>query len=194
MQLVAKDADTLSDGSSTAATSWISMELLTKLHRMNPTYVSGNENTGSIGGWEKSELRAYLASTIKPLLPENIQSKIKAVQKTCITMDAALQKSEATVSDELWIPSAREICLDINRIKTEQEKNGPRYGSVFSSYDAVVKYYGGHGNFYYLRTVYDEKCYYSGSPSIDHNNAYIEVNPTQMGSDYWPRIALGFCI
>ncbi len=194
MQLVALDADTLSDGSGTAATSWIGIELLTKPQRMNPTYVSGNESTGSIGGWEKSELRAYLADTIKPLIPENIRSGIKAVQKTCIIMDAALQKSEAAVSDELWIPSVREVCLDINRIKTEQEKNGPRYGSVFSSYDALVKYYGGHANFYYLRTVYDAQCYYSGSPSISSTDAFINVNPTGMGSDYWPRVALGFCI
>lgn len=193
MQLVAKKADTRSDGSGSAATTWISMELLKNYKRMNPAFDSSTNTGGGVGGWETSELRSYLASKIKPLLPENVASNIKAVQKAFVALDASLQKYEGECSDELWIPSVRELCYDYHRVST-QEENGPRYYAVYSDFESSVKYYNGHGNFYYLRSVYDQNRYYAVSPTNVSHEPFIETYPSQMSNEYAPRIALGFCI
>ena len=110
MQLVAKEADTLSDGSGLAATTWISIELLKTAKRMNPAYDSSTNTGGGVGGWETSELRSYLSTTIKPLIPENVRGSIKAVQKAYLGLDSSLQQFEGECSDELWVPSVREVC------------------------------------------------------------------------------------
>lgn len=109
MQIVAFDVDTLADGSGKAAISWIGKELLKTTKRMNParTGTSGayNEGTGTIGGWEKSELRAYLNNTIKPLIPADVASMIRSVKKTHDSYNTAGSKVTQTVEEEVWIPA-----------------------------------------------------------------------------------------
>lgn len=193
MQLVAKEADTLSDGSGLAATTWISIELLKTAKRMNPAYDSGTNTGGGVGGWETSELRSYLSTTIQPLIPENVRSSIKAVQKAYLGLNASLQQLEGECSDELWVPSVREVCYDYHRV-TVKENNGPRYYAVYCDFESSVKYNDGHANFYYLRTVQDSNHYYAVSPTNTSHNPYVEADPHQMSDTYKPRIALGFCI
>lgn len=193
MQLVAKKADALSDGSGSAATTWISIELLKNYKRMNPAFDSSTNTGGGVGGWETSELRSYLASKIKPLIPENVASNIKAVQKAFVALDASLQKYEGECSDELWVPSVRELCYDYHRVST-QEENGPRYYAVYCDFESSVKYYNDHGNFYYLRSVRDQNRYYAVSPTNVSHEPFVEAYPSQMSNEYAPRIALGFCI
>lgn len=193
MQLVAKEADTLSDGSGLAATTWISIELLKTAKRMNPAYDSSTNTGGSVGGWETSELRSYLSTTIKPLIPENVRGSIKAVQKAYLGLDSSLQQFEGECSDELWVPSVREVCYDYHRVNVK-ESNGPRYYAVYCDFESSVKYNDGHANFYYLRTVQDSNHYYAVSPTNTSHNPYVEADPHQMSDTYKPRIALGFCI
>ena len=193
MQLVAKEADTLSDGSGLAATTWISIELLKTAKRMNPAYDSSTNTGGGVGGWETSELRSHLSTTIQPLIPENVRSSIKAVQKAYLGLDVSLQQFEGECSDELWVPSVREVCYDYHRV-TVKENNGPRYYAVYCDFESSVKYNDGHANFYYLRTVQDSNHYYAVSPTNTSHNPYVEADPHQMSDTYKPRIALGFCI
>lgn len=193
MQLVAKEADTLSDGSGLAATTWISIELLKTAKRMNPAYDSSTNTGGGVGGWETSELRSYLSTTIKPLIPENVRGSIKAVQKAYLAQDSSLQQFEGECSDELWVPSVREVCYDYYRVNVK-ESNGPRYYAVYCDFESSVKYNDGHANFYYLRTVQDSNHYYAVSPTNTSHNPYVEADPHQMSDTYKPRIALGFCI
>ena len=193
MQLVAKEADTLSDGSGLAATTWISIELLKTAKRMNPAYDSSTNTGGGVGGWETSELRSYLSTTIQPLIPENVRSSIKAVQKAYLGLDVSLQQFEGECSDELWVPSVKEVCYDYHRV-TVKENNGPRYYAVYCDFESSVKYNDGHANFYYLRTVQDSNHYYAVSPTNTSHNPYVEADPHQMSDTYKPRIALGFCI
>ena len=193
MQLVAKEADTLSDGSGLAATTWISIELLKTAKRMNPAYDSSTNTGGGVGGWETSELRSYLSTTIQPLIPENVRSSIKAVQKAYLGLDVSLQQFEGECSDELWVPSVREVCYDYHRV-TVKENNGPRYYAVYCDFESSVKYNDGHANFYYLRTVQDSNHYYAVSPTNTSHSPYVDADPHQMSDAYKPRIALGFCI
>ena len=193
MQLVAKKSDTLSDGSGLTATTWISIELLKTAKRMNPAYDSSTHTGGGIGGWETSELRSYLSTTIKPLIPENVRGSIKAVQKAYLGLDASLQQFEGECSDELWVPSVREVCYDYHRVNVK-ESNGPRYYAVYCDFESSVKYNEGHANFYYLRTVQDSNHYYAVSPTNTSHSPYVDADPYQMSNSYKPRIALGFCI
>lgn len=67
------------------------------------------EGTGTIGGWEKSEMRTYLKGTVKPLIPSNVQSAIKNVSKTQPAYNTSKSQFTQTTSDDVWIPSYSEM-------------------------------------------------------------------------------------
>lgn len=94
MQIVGMNQDTLSDGSGTAAISWLSRELLTDSIKMS----SGSE-------WETSMLRSHLSGTVKSAIASNVVSAIKLVDK-----NQGHNGTESTVSDnDLWLPSCKEL-------------------------------------------------------------------------------------
>ena len=110
MVLVAKDVDELADGNGTAHMTWISEEILPTERRMNPAYDFEKEGTGSQGGWEKSELRTYLAESIQPLLPEELQGALKEVRKYSRVYNTETDRREDQETlDKIWIPSYREV-------------------------------------------------------------------------------------
>ena len=118
MQISGIDVDTLADGSGTAPISWISKELLATSHRMNPAVASTTddsgatvytEGTGSIGGWEKCELRTYLNDTIKPLIPESVRNGIVTVTKTQNAADTTGSTFAQTTEDDVWVPDESEV-------------------------------------------------------------------------------------
>lgn len=111
MQIAAFDTDQLADGSGTAAISWVAKELLATSKRMNPNRTSTTpvEGKGAIGGWEKCELRAYLQSTIKALIPTDVGKIIQGVTKTQESYDTTGTKVSQTTEDELWLPGYNEV-------------------------------------------------------------------------------------
>lgn len=109
MTLVGIDVDDLADGSGKAKMSWLSEELLATSHRMNPSYSSGVEGTGTIGGWEKSEMRSYMKETLKPLIPEAVRSRIATVTKTQPAYDTTGTSVTQTTQDDVWVPSYDEL-------------------------------------------------------------------------------------
>lgn len=114
MQIAAFDVDTLADGSGTAAISWIGKEVLKTQKRANPAYSTNSdgtrlEGTGAIGGWEKCELRTYLQSTIKQLIPQVALGQIVSVSKTQKAVDVGGAQVTQTTSDDLWIPASPEL-------------------------------------------------------------------------------------
>lgn len=110
MQIVAFDTNDLADGSGKAAISWIATSPLKTKHRMNPVYVKNDDNTyqegtGTIGGWEKCEMRTYLQNTIKPLIPEIVRNRLKNIKISGISFcDISGKKNTKSMSDDLWIP------------------------------------------------------------------------------------------
>lgn len=133
MQIAAFDADTLADGSGTAAISWVAVELLKTGHRMNPANSSGAEGTGTNGGWEKCEMRAYLDSTIKPIVPTNVQNMIVTVSKSQNAPDGSKSILQTT-ADFLWIPSASEVGGS-----AAKETNLPKYSAVYVGNASRIK-------------------------------------------------------
>ena len=86
MQIAEFDVDDLADGTGKAPITFIGKELLKTPHRMNPSLVTNvdgtyKEGTGSIGGWEKSEMRSYLKETVDPLICDVIRDRLAEVTK-----------------------------------------------------------------------------------------------------------------
>lgn len=114
MQIAAFDTDDLADGSGKAHITWISKELLAKSKRWNPSGgINGDgtykEGTRTIGGWEKSELRAYLKETVKPLIPETVRNAIVEITKSHTAYDTSAKTFTQTTTVDVWVPSSYDI-------------------------------------------------------------------------------------
>lgn len=108
MQIAAFDADTLADGSGTAAISWVANEPMKTKKRMNPVGSNGQEGTGTYGGWEKSEMRTYLRNTVKPMIPQVTANQIVDVKKNQLAYDGSGSSFTQTTEDDLWLISPDE--------------------------------------------------------------------------------------
>lgn len=184
MQIAAFDTDTLADGSGTAAISWIGKELLATTHRMNPAREGSSgaytEGTGSVGGWEKCEMRAYLKETIKPLIPSAVLDIIQTVSKTQPSFGPTTSSSSAntvtqTTADDVWIPATSEMKTGI-------------YAALFPDNTSLIKVKSGTTSkvnwWYRTAGVTCDKFYrnygnVNGQSSIDATNVY--------------GVCLGFC-
>lgn len=187
MQIAALDADDLADGSGKAPISWVAKELLATSHRMNPQRVTNDdgsyqEGTGPIGGWAKSEMRVYLNDTIKPLIPEDVCSLIKAVTKYSFSMntDGNIVPAEMT-EDTVWIPSQYEM------MGKSGESAGVNYTALFTDNAARIKkkVNSTTASNYWLRSVYsayDLRC-------INETGAISFGS----GSSYSHGVCLCFC-
>lgn len=187
MEIVAIDVDTLADGSGTAPISWISKELLTTSCKMNPSLVTNDdgtyqEGTGSIGGWDKCEMRTYLNDTILPLISADVQAMIKPVTKYSDSYNTAgtAVNSVATV-DSVWIPSRREAFGGTN-----YETTGATYTGLFTANSARIKCKVGSTSttYWWLRSANSLERFYSVYISGAVNNAI---------ADGFYGVALGFC-
>lgn len=111
MQIAAFDTGNLADGSGKAKITWIGRELLASRHRMNPAVVQNadgtyQEGTGTIGGWEKCEMRTYLNETVKPMIPSNVANMIKAKTSIYSYYDSSGKKQYGgKCADNVWIPN-----------------------------------------------------------------------------------------
>lgn len=185
MQIVGIDADEIADGSGKAPLTFISKELLKTRHRMNPARTPSSapydEGTGTIGGWEKSEMRSYLKETIKPLIPQNVRSGIKEVTKhSNIYNTAGKEVDNVTTTDDVWIPSRREV---FGRTET----SGPVYTDLFADANSRKKSQVGatSASDWWLRSAYYNYAFHSVSSNGGdyYSNAYNSYGVT-----------LGFCL
>lgn len=182
MQIAAFDADTLADGSGKAPISWISEQLLKTDHRMNPEIVTNSdgtyqEGTGSIGGWEKSEMRSYLIDTIKPLIPNSVSNAIKSVTKTQPAYNTSGSSLTQTTTDDIWIPSKSEMIGSSSLYyPLFQDTNANRIKKKLDSTSASLDWW--------VRSAYGVNFFNCVSPD-GHSS-----NDGSTGS--W-GVALGFC-
>lgn len=127
MQIAAFDSDTLADGSGTAAITWVGNQIL------NTSKVFGSkEYTDEYKklGWMNCSLRTYLQEEIQPMIPEFLRSQIVPVTKTEVGCNRSVANHYfiETTTNELWIPSVREVGLS-----TSYEPSGPIYDELFAS-------------------------------------------------------------
>ena len=156
MQIVAKDADELADGSGKAAITWLSMGIFShssvgynwNTQSSQSTKVDGvlvyTEGTGTIGGWEKSVLRQGVKG-FKSLLPSNIQAAIKTVSKSTMITNTSAKGDCVTTDEDVWLPSVREMFADkgytdvsqgVTLDNTFQENRGVTYSVMFCDDDS----------------------------------------------------------
>lgn len=187
MQIVAFDTDDLADGSGKAPISWVSEGLLKTYCRMNPAVVANDdgtyqEGTGGIGGWEKSEMRAYLNDTIMPLIPEDVRGMIKVVKKYSDSLDTSVAViNDAETEDAIWLPSYREIFGG-----TTVETAGAEYTGWFNGVERRIKARaGGSAQYWYLRSTETYRTYFRCVTSAGYNQT--------TASTMIYGVALGFC-
>lgn len=188
MQIVGFDVDDRADGNGKAHISFISKELLNTDHRMNPARKEPpppyDEGTGSIGGWEKSEMRAYIKNTIKPLIPANVRSAILEVTKTSDAFNTEGISYQQTTQDDVWLPSTRDLAYS-----DKKETSGPMYSEMFPDIASHKKYKVGStsASYWWLRSAGFSGYYFSDvmSSSGGQNDNYATAS---LG------VALGFCI
>lgn len=186
MQIAAFDADDLADGSGKAHISFIAQELLSPNKRMNPALVTNGdgtyqEGTGTIGGWEKSELRAYLNDTIKPMIPGNVVAMIKAVSKTQDAYDTAGSVFAQTTTEIVWVPSYDEVYGNTSTVLYfplfENSNAKRRKRTAGSSSDGS----------WWLRSMY--KYGMANTYCVTNSGSVSSSSPASTS-----RIALGFCV
>ena len=163
MEIVAFDTDDKADNSGKAKITWISKTLLNTKHKM--------------GGspWGSSGMRTYLADTIKPLIPSDVRTAIVGVSKTSKGVS-----SSDTTSDELWIPSYREMMNN-----NTHEPTGVVYSTAYSVSSKRIKKHKGYADEYVTRSMF-------GTASYERITASGNVSQSAYGEGNY-GIALGFC-
>lgn len=181
MQIAAFDADDLADGTGKAPISWVSKELRKGALRMNPELVTNDdgtyqEGTGSIGGWEKCEMRSYIINNILPLIPQAIQSRIRTVSKTDWVTFSDGSSAYKVSQNELWIPSSEE---------TDNGNTYPLFGTSSNKYKRVINQTGTAYSTWWLRSGSGKKMFYI--------RRYDSSNKLDRPCTNQHNIALGFC-
>ena len=174
MQIIAFDRDILSsDHTSTAKITWLQKGLSFQ-------FPMNLEDTTE-GGWMDCESRKFLNDTIYEQIPENVRNRILAVDKTYTIAGSSI--STATVSDKLWIPSAREIYGG-----SSYENDGVTYIDFFNSNSVRTKYNGlinDSASPWWLRSANSSSSF--RFVSYNGDLSYIS------SSTQYYSLALGFC-
>ena len=185
MQIVGIDVDDLADGSGKAPLTFISKELLKTGHRMNPVLKPSaapyDEGTGTISGWEKCEMRSYLKTTIKPLIPENVRNAILDVTKySNIFNTSGTKVLNSVTTDDVWIPSRREVF-------GKAETSGPVYTDLFADDNSRKKSQVAATNtsWWWLR---------SAGGTTHFSSVTNAGSASSATANYSYGIALGFCL
>lgn len=108
-EIVGIDKDVKENGDVVPLT-FLAKQALATAHRMNPEYSAGISGTGCLGGYPASEMKTYLDTTIKALLPEAVQTNLTPVVKHSIGFTASGEVfTEMSSVETIWIPSDHEI-------------------------------------------------------------------------------------
>ena len=167
-----------SSAASVAFLSTGTFTITTACNNVVSRYTAGyQEATGSIGGWEKSEMRTYLQDTVKPLIPEEIRNRLRTVSKTQPAYNTSGSSFTQTTEDDVWIPSYNE-CFGSSSM----------YKALFENTNANrIKYKVGSSSAssWWLRSAISTPNFYSVPSS--GGNYYTNAHNSY-------GVALGFCL
>lgn len=137
--------------------------------------LSYDEGTGSIGGWEKSEMRAYLKETVKPLIPDVVRNAIVEVTKTQNAYNTSGSSYSQTTTDDVWIPDYYEVFSNLYL-----------YKGLFPDNASRIKYKVGatSASWWWLRRANGSNYFNYVSSGGSYYNYY---------ANYTYGVALGFC-
>lgn len=100
--------------------------------------VAMNSTSTNVGGWNESAMRTSGMPKILSLLPSDLQSVIKPVNKK--TTEGGGSQSITTSSDKLWLPALSEI-FSATSLKNSDFKSIKDYASVYNSEGTQYEYY-----------------------------------------------------
>ena len=118
-----------------------------------------NPSDTNEGGWEASELRAWLASDGRELLPERLADNLVEVTKLTnnvgVTSDAA---AVTETSDALWAFSLTEVCGPVDLFATEygDEVRARTYYQDYTLYDTLLSQEGAQYEYFADAGVSDQ--------------------------------------
>lgn len=181
MEIVAFNEDDKADGSGKAKITWISKNQLNTTQKMNASQKTVDGETAyTAGGWEHSDMRAYLKETVKQLIPETVRNAIVPVTKVqSIYTGGALVKNGQTTTDDVWIPSNHEVGFG-----SDYETTGAVYSSKFTN-SASRNKRNGSANSWWLRSVHITK---NNFRSVNNTGSSKYGSATGVNG-----VALGFC-
>ena len=133
VEIIGYNHDDLSDGSGKASLTFFSKDLATFQIEYNAS--------GTLGGWEASEVRARLNGEIFNGMPEKLQNAIKSVSKISDGgqgVEDTLINRLVTTEDKCWLASCDE--LGFERSTTSLSGQGSAYSDVFSDNSSREKY------------------------------------------------------
>lgn len=108
-QIVGFDKDTISDSTDKVPITFVCKYLYITSKQFNPALSGTTEGTGTIGGWEKCELRTFMSDTLFPLIPNEISDRIVSVKKYSKGFNtSATAVNNVLTNDKIWIPSLHE--------------------------------------------------------------------------------------
>jgi hypothetical protein len=170
MMLVATDTDDLVSGGKARMT-WICKNIF-ELFSMNLV------DQISACDWETCKIRYWLRNIIYPQIDPIVKNAIKDVNKTYLKQSVGT----LTISDNLWIPSYREVFST-----TGFEDSGCDYTSVFNNSASRIKYCGLSTiiNAWWTRSNYNSNSFRTITTVGGTNNS---------GLQYSNGVIFGFCI
>lgn len=142
MEIVAFDADDLTNGSGKGPITWISKKCLKGTYEWR-----WNNADYSTGGFKFSNIRTIVEDSITQVVGEDPLPYIKAVNKTSRLggHDDGMTVSESYV---VWVPSAREVYGWDSNSSDYIESSGPIYSEKFKDKESCIK------SDWWLRTAY----------------------------------------
>lgn len=125
------------------------------------------DGKGGVGGWEKSEMRDYLRTTVLQAMPAEIQAAIKPVTKNQQSYNTAGTAVAQTTTETVWLPSYHEV---FNGTLTGETATMPKYNVLFRDNASRIKYKVGAssatswwlrsaGSYYNIYIVYGNGSY-----------------------------------
>lgn len=166
IDIIGKNHDDYSDGSGKAP-------LTFQLHDCYGTrYVINSTNT-NIGGWGSSDMRLTHLTSILALMPTEVQSGIREVNKLT---SGGFQSAINTTADKLFLLSEIEIFGMVNNSKSGE---GTQYDYYKAGNSKVKKYNG---------SVYS---WWERSPNDSDTERFCHVNTKGFADSYNARVAFG---
>lgn len=150
--------------------------------------------TGGAGGWEASELRAYLKETLFPAIQSDVRSRILTVKKyqTAIGTEAHAARYQQETYEDVWVPSYKEVRIAKGSSSTAVlETSGPEYNELFDEVHDTNKKRAAdtETSTWALRSVYG-----AGTVFYITNADWYDYTINLGTGQYDLGIALGFCI
>ena len=160
-----------------------------------------------MGGWEQSELRAWLSSEVLPSVdPELRTCLVTVIKRTNNTGSTTSVDSVTSTPDRLWVPSVAEVCGTIAWEWGSDPGNTDAYNTVLSSEGTQYACFADMG---VVSTEANQGLALAGaegtsswwlrssSPSGGQSYRYVdeEGNPSRWASPLDQRgVCFGFCL